>query len=100
MSLTNALEFLASWVKPRAAELDQEVGALREALEEFGRRGLLGLRIPTDFGGQGFSPADFRRFQEASARASGALAFLESQHQSACSLAARCSNEALRDRLD
>jgi len=99
MSLTDALEFLSYWVKARAAALDQDVVALREALEELGRRGLLGLRIPTDYGGQGFTPHDFRRFQEASARASGALAFLESQHQSACSLIARCSNEALRDRL-
>jgi alkylation response protein AidB-like acyl-CoA dehydrogenase len=99
MSLANALDFLASWVRPRAAVLDQDVDALREALEQFGKRGLLGLRIPVEDGGQGFSSLDFRRFQEASARASGALAFLESQHQSACSLVARCSNEALRDRL-
>jgi alkylation response protein AidB-like acyl-CoA dehydrogenase len=99
MSLSDALEFLSSRVKTRAAALDQDVEALRESLDEFGRRGLLGLRIPTDYGGQGFTPHDFRRFQEASARASGALAFLESQHQSACSLVARCSNEPLRDRL-
>ena len=99
MSLSTALEFLSTRVKPRADALDQDVDALREALVEFGRRGLLGLRVPTEYGGQGFSPLDFRRFQEASARASGALAFLESQHQSACSLVARCSNEPLRERL-
>jgi alkylation response protein AidB-like acyl-CoA dehydrogenase len=99
MFLADALTFLSNWVRPRAAVLDQDVDALREALEQLGRRGLLGLRIPIDYEGQGFSALDFRRFQEASARASGALAFLESQHQSACSLVARCSNEALRDRL-
>ncbi|HYF01720.1 MAG TPA: acyl-CoA dehydrogenase family protein, partial [Planctomycetota bacterium] len=69
---------------------------LREALAEMGRRGLLGLRLPPDLGGRGVSPAEFRRFQEASARASGALAFLESQHQSACGLVARSPNAALR----
>lgn len=91
--------FLAEWVRPRANLLDQEVAALREALAEMGRRGLLGLRVPREHGGQGLDPLDFRRFQESSARASGALAFLESQHQSACSLVARSSNEPLKARL-
>src|SRR5689334_13239168 len=99
MSLDAALQFLSDRVRPRAGELDQNPDALRDALADMGRHGLLGLRVPRDSGGLGFGPIEFRRFQEASARASGALAFLESQHQSACSLVARCSNEALRDRL-
>jgi len=99
MLLSAALEFLSTWVRPRAGELDRDVGALRGALAELGRRGLLGLRVPADYDGLNYSPLDFRRFQEASARASGALAFLESQHQSACSLLARCSNAPLRARL-
>jgi alkylation response protein AidB-like acyl-CoA dehydrogenase len=99
MTPSAAQEFLRDWVRPRAASLDQDVGALREALAELGRRGLLGLRVPAEHGGLGYSPLDFRRFQEASARASGALAFLESQHQSACSLLARSSNQPLRARL-
>jgi alkylation response protein AidB-like acyl-CoA dehydrogenase len=99
MTPSAAQQFLRDWVRPRAGALDQDVDALREALAELGRRGLLGLRVPAEHGGLGYSPLDFRRFQEASARASGALAFLESQHQSACSLLARCSNQALRERL-
>jgi alkylation response protein AidB-like acyl-CoA dehydrogenase len=91
--------FLAEWVRPRANTLDREVDALRDALAEMGRRGLLGLRVPKEYGGLGMDPIEFRRFQESSARASGALAFLESQHQSACSLVARCSNQALKSRL-
>jgi alkylation response protein AidB-like acyl-CoA dehydrogenase len=91
--------FLRTWVPPRAADLDQSVGALREALAEMGRVGILGLRVPREYGGLDLPPAEFRRFQEASARASGAAAFLESQHQSACSLIARCSNPPLRERL-
>jgi len=91
--------FLADWVRPRANLLDQDVAALREALAEMGRHGLLGLRVPREYGGLGLDPLEFRRFQEASARASGALAFLESQHQSACSLVARSPGEALRSRL-
>jgi alkylation response protein AidB-like acyl-CoA dehydrogenase len=92
-------EFLSSWVRPRAAAIDQDFGALRDALAEMGRRGLLGLRVPREFGGLGLEPLEFRRFQEASARASGALAFLESQHQSACGLVARSPNPSLRARL-
>lgn len=99
MPLSEALKFLSDYVRPRAAALDQDVSVLREALAEMGRRGLLGLRVPRDLGGLEFGALDFRRFQEGSARASGALAFLESQHQSACSLVARSSNAALRSRL-
>src|SRR5437762_10625043 len=98
MSFAPALQFLSDWVRPRAGALDQNLDALREAIGEMGRRGLLGLRVPRDFGGLDFTALDFRRFQEASARASGALAFLESQHQSACSIIARSTNEPLRTR--
>jgi alkylation response protein AidB-like acyl-CoA dehydrogenase len=99
MSLDAALQFLSDRVRPTADELDQNLDALRDALGDMGRHGLLGLRVPRDHGGLGFGSIEFRRFQEASARASGALAFLESQHQSACSLVARSSNEPLRARL-
>ncbi len=91
--------FLHEWVRPRAGAIDRDVAALREALAEMGRRGLLGARIPSEFGGMALEPAAFRRFQEEVARASGALAFLESQHQSACSLIARGTNASLKGRL-
>jgi len=97
--LDQARAFLADWVRPRAGGIDQDLDALRGALAEYARRGLLGLRIPRDLGGLELGAMDFRRFQEASARASGALAFLESQHQSACGLIARGPNTALRSRL-
>ncbi|HVR83455.1 MAG TPA: acyl-CoA dehydrogenase family protein [Planctomycetota bacterium] len=97
--LDAARAFLTDWVRPRAASLDQDPAVLREALAELGRRGFLGLRIPRSLGGLELAPLDFRRFQEASARASGALAFLESQHQSACGLLVRGSNSALSARV-
>lgn len=100
MSAPDEIEaFLRCWVRPRAGTIDRDVPALREALGEMGRRGLLGVRIPVEFGGRGLEPAAFRRFQEEVARCSGALAFLESQHQSACSLIARGANAALKERL-
>ncbi len=91
--------FLHDRIRPRAGEIDRDVAALREALDEMGRLGLLGLRVPVEFGGKGLEPVAFRRFQEESARCSGALAFLESQHQSACGLVARGANAALKARL-
>ncbi len=94
-----AEDFLRDWVRPRADRIDREVSLLREALDEMGCRGFLGLRVPAEFGGKGLEPVPFRRFQEESARASGALAFLESQHQSAAGLVARSGNESLRKRL-
>jgi len=98
-ALDDARAFLADWVRPRAGAIDRNLSALREALLELGRRGYLGLRIPREFGGLELGALDFRRFQEASARASGALAFVESQHQSASGLVARSPNAALRARL-
>jgi alkylation response protein AidB-like acyl-CoA dehydrogenase len=97
--LDDARAFLAGWVRHRAEAIDQNLPALREALAELGRRGYLGLRIPREFGGLEFGPMEFRRFQEASARASGALAFVESQHQSACGLLVRSPNAPLRARV-
>ena len=97
--LDDARAFLADWVRPRAGAIDQDLPALREALLELGRRGYLGLRIPRGFGGLELGALDFRRFQEASARASGALAFVESQHQSASGLVVRSPNADLRARL-
>jgi alkylation response protein AidB-like acyl-CoA dehydrogenase len=92
-------QFLREWVRPRAGEIDQNVGTLKRALKEMGDRGLLGLRIPEEWGGAGLPTLEFRRFQEASAQASGALAFLESQHQSACGLMTRSGNQALREKF-
>lgn len=95
----DARRFLTDWVRPRAGAIDRDLDALRAALAEMGRRSLLGLRIPREFDGLEVGPIDFRRFQEASARASGALAFLESQHQSACGLIVRGPNMGLKARV-
>jgi alkylation response protein AidB-like acyl-CoA dehydrogenase len=94
-----AVDFFTGWVRPQAGAIDQDLATLRGALSEMARRGLLGMRIPRDLGGLGFEPVEFRRVQEASARASGALAFLESQHQSASALLSKSGNRELRTHL-
>ena len=89
--------FFLEWVRPRAASIDRDLDALKEALGEMARRGYLGVKVAREEGGSGFAGAEFRRFQQSVARASGALAFLESQHQSACAFLAQSENRPLRE---
>ncbi|GIV01773.1 MAG: acyl-CoA dehydrogenase [Fimbriimonadales bacterium] len=94
----DVLDFLLAWVRPRAMELDAEVEAIREGLSEMARRGLLGLRAGKEYGGMDVSDVMFRAFQEALARCSGALAFVQTQHQSAVRFLAQSPNEDLKKR--
>lgn len=57
----------------------------------------MALRRPAEYGGPEISEEAFRHFQEACARYSGTLSFLQTQHQSAGSMIAKSDNEALRD---
>lgn len=91
-------KFLFERVRPRAQDMDMNLEALREGLSELAARGLLGLRADPEYGGQGFSDAAFRRFQETIARCSGALAFVQTQHQSAVSFLNKSANEGLKRR--
>jgi alkylation response protein AidB-like acyl-CoA dehydrogenase len=96
--IANAIEFLSSVIRPRAEDIDQDADALGEALKSLASEGYLGLRVPVEYGGTGLSEMQFRRFQEASARSSGCLAFLQTQHQSACAMLAKSENEQLKRR--
>lgn len=87
---------LRAEILPLASVMDQDPDALREAWKWLGRRGWLALRRPMAYGGPEWSEDQFRHFQEEIARVSGALAFLQTQHQSAVSLIAKSSNEALK----
>lgn len=91
-----AAEYLAEHVAPRAAEIDTCPDELEKALAGLGERNLLALRCPQQFGGPGVDDTEFRQFQELVARTSGALAFLQTQHQSAASLLAKSDNEVLK----
>lgn len=91
-----AESFLREEVAPFANEIDHGVEALSTALKGLCDRNLMALRRPTAFGGPQLAETDFRRFQETVARYSGALAFLQTQHQSAGSMIAKSENEALK----
>lgn len=73
--------------------------ALVAALDEMAANGLLGLRVPVEHGGTGLDDREFRRFQESCARCSGALSFLQTQHQSACGFIVKSTSQELKQRL-
>ena len=83
MTLDDALRWLGDHIAPRAGELDRDQAALADAFDRMAGAGLLGLQVPAPHG-LGWSAGDFRAWQQACARASGILAFLQTQHQSAC----------------
>ncbi len=97
--LDAAIEYLQSSVAPNANTLDSSPEDLRKALQGLCDRGLMALKRPQEFGGPAWPEPDFRTFQEEVARASGALAFLQTQHQSAVGLIAKGSNEPLKREL-
>jgi len=92
-----AEKFLREEVAPNSAEMDLHPESLRHALTGLCSRELMALRRPAEYGGPAVAEPTFRRFQEQVARYSGALAFLQTQHQSAVSMLARSDNEQLKD---
>ena len=79
-----------------ANKLDRDSSSLQQALHQLGKRELLALKVPTELGGKGLEPLEYGEWQIAIAKHSGALAFLQTQHQSAGSFLAKSSNTDLQ----
>ena len=94
--LEMAEHYLRESVIPLASEIDSDPEVLRTALKGMGNRSLLALRVPQVWGGREVSEATYCRFQELVPRYSGALAFLQTQHQSAGGMLANSENEPLK----
>lgn len=94
--LADTEALLRTEIAPNAPAIDQDAQALESALHTLGQSNLLALRVPQQWGGAAVNEATFRSFQELVARYSGALAFLQAQHQSAGSLLAQSENEPLK----
>jgi alkylation response protein AidB-like acyl-CoA dehydrogenase len=88
--------YLRESVAPLASECDRDPEILRDALKGMGDRSLLALRVPKIWGGAEVGEETYRRFQQLVPRYSGALAFLQTQHQSAAELLANSENESLK----
>ena len=89
--------YLKTSVASIANEIDTSPGLLEQALEGLGNLGVLALRVPQRWGGKQVSAEDFAQFQELIARYSGALAFLQTQHQSAGGMLMQSSNTQLQE---
>ena len=88
-------DYLNRQVTPIAAQLDSESNRLFEAFYGLGDRNLLAPKLPSDAGGLDLNTFEFWQFQALIARHSGALAFLQTQHQSAASFIYASQNQAL-----
>ena len=97
-TLDRALTFLRQRVAPVAADLDRSAHCLAETVREAGKEGLLALRRPAEYGGPAMPDEEFRIFQEEAARASGAFAFLQTQHQSTVAILAGNAGGELKAR--
>ena len=91
-----AQSYLREVVAPQAGMIDGDTEALKAALQGMGSRALLALRVPQHWGGAEWDEPTFRHFSAMVPRYSGALAFLQTQHQSAASVMAASSNESLK----
>ncbi len=89
--------YLQTYVCSIANEIDIYPNLLQEAFEGLGKLEVLALRVPQRWGGKQASAEDFSQFQEIIARYSGALAFLQTQHQSAAGMLMQSSNPELQD---
>jgi alkylation response protein AidB-like acyl-CoA dehydrogenase len=94
--LADTKAFLQQEIAPIATQLDQDSAQLQQAFLAMGNRHLLALKVPQVDQGWGVNEITFCRFQEQVARYSGALAFLQTQHQSAASWLAQSSNLRLK----
>ena len=90
--------YLKAVVQPIAHQIDTDSDALFESFRGLGRQGWLAPKNPTDFGGLDLTGTEYQLFQSIVARYSGALAFLQTQHQSAASLLLSSENEALKQK--
>lgn len=95
ISLSLAQNYL-SQIKIEASQLDCDSAALQKALQQLGNYSLLALKVPQSLGGAGFSLSDYGLWQMSVAKYSGALAFLQTQHQSAGSFLTASSNQTLQ----
>lgn len=87
---------LLDTIAPQAHQLDCDPVALAAAMDWLGDRGWLAMKVPPVWGGRGASELEYGQLREALARCSGALAFLQAQHQSAAALIAKGDNEDLK----
>ena len=101
--MDSSLPQIESWlqqeVAPVADQIDQDTAKLKSTLQQMGDRSWLGLKAPRELGGMGLEEVEYHRLQISFARTSGALTFLQTQHQSAVSKLVQSSNRTLQQKF-
>jgi alkylation response protein AidB-like acyl-CoA dehydrogenase len=104
--MPNVQDLLAKNVKlareivgPRADEVDQSRRFPRENIEALGEAGLLGLMVPTEYGGTGTSLAEFYQSIETLAEACASTAMVLVMHHCATAVIVARGSEDLKRRL-
>ncbi|MEA5466997.1 acyl-CoA dehydrogenase [Leptothoe sp. PORK10 BA2] len=85
-------------IAPQADQLDQDPQMLHKAFQWLGSHHLLGLKASPDWGGQAWQSQAIWEYTEQLARYSGALVFLQSQHQRCVQELSNSGNLALKER--
>lgn len=89
---------LKTLVEPHAERIDQDPSCLQQTFEALGTHHLLGLKVEKQLGGQGWDSRQSYGYTEQLARYSGALVFLQSQHQRCVQELASSDNQALKEK--
>jgi alkylation response protein AidB-like acyl-CoA dehydrogenase len=88
--------FLQTEIVPLANKIDRDPETLKLAFNKMGKRSWLALKVDPALGGTGLTEIEYCCLQISIARASGALTFLQTQHQSAVSKLAQSNNSSLQ----
>lgn len=96
--IDTAKSFLVTEVQKNANAIDSDSNELFLALRGLGNLDVLALRLPRAWGGLEVGEVEYGIFQELVARYSGALAFLQTQHQSAVGMLVNSSNSELQSK--
>ena len=98
--MNNEIQKIESWfqkqVSPVANEIDSNPEKLTAMIQQMGDRSWLALKAPVELGGKGMKETEYRHLQISLARVSGALTFLQTQHQSAVAKLAQSKNKSLQ----
>lgn len=92
-NIQNLSVFLENQVKHNELLIDTEFDKLKEIFSEFSKHGFLNILLPHHLNGFNLNKTQYHFLKKEIASYSGALAFLQTQHQTACQLLLKSSNK-------
>lgn len=92
----NVERFCEKKIKPKAERIDHDPRALKKGFRRLGRKKLLAVRAPVEYGGHDFNLEETFAFTELLQSYSGALGFLQRQHQAAAKFISSWASETFK----